>query len=98
MKDKTYTFTGFMPSGNPFLWYYDKNIHTAFADSIEVSTWDKQPKKGDKIRIIKTDTGKNTQVFINGKQVYEFSEEKEKEVQKRTDDIYDDIKQKKGFL
>ena len=100
MKTSEYTFTGFMPSGNPFSWYYDENKHTAFTTSIEVSTWDKEPKKGDKIKMIKSGHYNEVleQVFINDHQVYQRSAEKEKQKHETSDAIYDNLKREKGFI
>jgi hypothetical protein len=101
-KDETYTFTGFMPSGNPFLWYYDENKSTAFATSMQVQTWDKEPQVGDKIRMV-ADGWDNrgwiySAIYINDKLVYRHSDEKIKEQEKITDDIYTELKRSKGLL
>lgn len=77
---REYTFTGFMPSGNPFKWYYDENKRTAFTTSIDVESWDKAPVKGDKITFVDED------VYINGKLVFKNSPKKQKEISKRNDD------------
>jgi hypothetical protein len=84
-----YIFTGFFPSGNPFLWYYDENKRTSFATSIQVESWDAKPKIGDTIEIEKSGRFNETteKVFINGEVVYRRSQEKEREIQKRNDDI-----------
>lgn len=75
--EKIYTFTGFLPSGNTGEWYYDETIPCAFAFSTFVAKWNKQPKIGDKIKILmeSTSTGdKYHKVWINGESVFDLSE------------------------
>ncbi len=47
---REYTFTGFLPSGNPFQIYWDENQSAGFGTSIDSAVWEKQPKIGDKIK------------------------------------------------
>lgn len=99
MQTFEYTFTGFMPSGNPFLWYYDKFKNTAFTTSVSVATWSEEPKIGDKIKFEKSGdyNEKTERIFINNKLVFEYSGEKEKQKEAIYDQIYCDLKTEKGF-
>lgn len=97
MRIYEYTFTGFLPSGNPFKWYYDETKPIAFTTSIFVQTWDKEPKIGDKISIHEDEHHRVQKVFINGEQVYEYSKEKVEEAERINDAIYDNLKEMKGF-
>jgi hypothetical protein len=94
MIEREYIFTGFYPSGNPFDLYYDANQSAAFTTSVEVSTWSKTPKVGDKIKIVR-DGPTVKRVFINGDQVFQWSLEKEQEKSERYDSVYDKLKRDK---
>lgn len=100
MKIVEYEFTGFYPSGNPFLWYYDENKRAMFETSINVQTWDKNPKIGDKIKYEKS--GQYNQitekVWINNLLVYVRSHEKEAEIERITDNIYYNLKKEKNLI
>lgn len=99
---KEYTFTGFAPSGNPFLWYFDENKRTAFETSIDVATWDKKPEVGDKIKYEKIPDHNGycivtNKVWINDELVYVRTKEKEIQKERITDSIYSDLIRKKGL-
>jgi len=90
-----------MPSGNPFLWYYDETMPCAFTTSIQVSTWKKAPKKGDKITIhrdMDTPCADDVKVFINDELVFEKTAETERQEKEITKNIYDDLKRSKDFI
>lgn len=95
---KEYTFTGFMPSGNPFDWYYDENKKTAFTTSIEVSKWNSQPNVRDVVTIEKTSDLQNVnRAWINNKLVYRRDIQKEIESEKRMNALYENIRIEKGL-
>lgn len=103
MRTREYIFTGFLPSGNPFRWYYDENKSTAFAVEMEVVMWSEQPKIGDKIKIEKNHDEYNNnyaieRVWINGALVYTRSKEKEAQQQKMLDEINYNLKRSKGLV
>lgn len=89
----TYTFTGYYPSGNPFLWLYDEYQKTMFTTSIQVSTWDREPKIGEKIRF--ENDGK---IFIGEELVFTPSEQKKQEYESKEREIYDNVKRSKGLI
>lgn len=97
-----YVFTGFFPSGNPFDCYLDENRHTVFTNSIEVSTWTKKPKNGDKVKfeesLDKYGQWKREKIWINNELVYTYSEEKEKQQEDLCHSLYADIRKEKGLV
>jgi hypothetical protein len=97
--EREYTFTGFMPSGNPFLWYYDEIKRTAFTTSIQVETWSKEPQKGDKIKIEKSGEYNDVteKVYINNELVYSRSDEKERQQQEVSNRIHNELLESKGI-
>lgn len=97
MDTEEYTFTGFMPSGNPFVWYYDEHRKTAFTTSLDVGTWDARPEIGDKIKIVRNATHEDQEVYINGKRVYTKSAAKDKQRQVTSDTLYADLAKSKGL-
>ena len=80
MVKKEYTYTGNMPSGNPFTWYYDEEKRTAFGTSEEAQYWTQYPKIGDKIVYWKSGQCNEIveKVYINGKLVFERNEKTER--------------------
>ena len=80
MVKKEYTYTGNMPSGNHFTWYYDEEKRTAFGTSEEAQYWTQYPKIGDKIVYWKSGQFNEIveKVYINGKLVFERNEKTER--------------------
>jgi hypothetical protein len=76
MTKQEYTYTGNMPSGNPFTWYYDAAQRTSFGTSKDSQYWSKQPEIGDKLVYWKSGHYNEVteRVFINGEMVYKKSE------------------------
>ena len=75
MTKSEYTYTGNMPSGNPFIWYFDETKRTAFATSRDSAYWSRQPKIGDRIVIEQNDFGDIELVYINGQKVFQKTPE-----------------------
>ena len=79
MRKEEYEFTGYYPSGNSCKWLYDKNKQTLFSTDTETRWWDKEPKIGDKITIVKDPNNyRLIEAFINGQSVYKWDAEKQK--------------------
>jgi len=100
-----YKFTGFMPSGNPFDWYYDGEKKITFTNSIAVATWDRPPKIGDIITFEREEMvyrnffyERKERVFINGELVYEETPEKLIKQGEIVKNIYDKLKREKGLI
>lgn len=86
-----YIFTGFMPSGNPFDWYYDKNEQTAFTTSDDVKFWTKKPSIGDKVKFVRDKDRRDIEVYINGELVYKQTEDLLKKKQELSDRQYESL-------
>lgn len=98
-----YTFTGFLPSGNVCSWYYDENKNTSFANSWIVDLWDREPKIGDKIKLIyggygNYDDSTLTKAFINNALVYERTPENSGQLEKNMKNALGILLKEKGFL
>jgi hypothetical protein len=66
-----YTFTSFLPSGNPLPWYYDDIQKCAFAYGGTVDKWKRKPELNERIRIIKDSSNfEIVEVFINNEKVF----------------------------
>jgi len=96
MHEANYTHTGFLPSGNSCAWYYDKNKHTSYASSYEVDRWSKEPKVGDKIKLLYKDSI-IMEVFINGQQVYKYQSKDSEIVANEIQANINRLKLQKGF-
>lgn len=77
MVKQVYKYTVNMPSGNPFIWYYDENQRTAFGTSKEARYWKKPPEIGDTITYWKSGNYNEIteRVFINEEMVFERNDE-----------------------
>jgi hypothetical protein len=91
-----YVFTGYMPSGNPFLWFYDENKRTSFATSFD--TWTDKLKRGDRVKMERDSNNHTSKVWANGVLIYEKNDKDIADSNARAEQIYDNLKREKGLI
>lgn len=103
IQEKTYTFTNYMSSGNPFAWFADntKEYQISFCTSLDTDQWDQELRIGDKVTLWRDGNTTNNDIVkasINGKIVFELTPEKAEQKRLRTEAIYDNLKREKGLI
>ncbi len=75
MSTQEFVFTGYKPSGDPSLQFFDNRKNKVFASGNDILLWSKKPTLHDKITIMRSNVDNCILLaFINGEKVYEKAE------------------------